>query len=162
MILKARFLETLRSEGWHVREMPMDRLPGALRQLLGEHPRVTAAGTYATEACRAAGLTPESRPQEDLPWGVVDATYGVAEPGSVAFQLGPEMPRWVLLVPQRLLVLLEAHRLVPDLEHLWTLAREQPDASWLLLHGPSVTADIEKVLVRGVHGPAELHLWWLR
>jgi L-lactate dehydrogenase complex protein LldG len=56
----------------------------------------------------------------------------------------------------------EAHldQLVPDLATaLEWLAAELGEASnVVLVTGPSRTADIEQTLIRGVHGPGELHV----
>jgi L-lactate dehydrogenase complex protein LldG len=50
--------------------------------------------------------------------------------------------------------------MLSGLDELLTRVPQPADstASMVLITGPSRTADIEQILVRGVHGPGELHV----
>ena len=160
MSLPDWFLEALRENGWQVRRMTEDQVPEALRGLLEEHAPVPAGGRRVRAWLQTAGVPIAREPVVACPWAVAEAAYGIAETGGVALGFGPDQPPWISLVPDRLLVLLPAHRVVPDLATLFRKASDLQGApAWTLIHGPSVTADIEKEIVRGVHGPAEVHLW---
>ncbi len=157
-----RFLAQLQKNGWQVRRLQQRQTVQELADLLGGQGAVPAGGQRARAWLQQAGVPLAREPRKPYAWGLVEAAYGVAGVGSVVLVFDEHHPRWVSLVPERLLVLLEARRVVPDLETLFRQARElQKAPGWLLLHGPSVTADIEKHLVYGVHGPAEVHLWLL-
>ncbi len=86
--------------------------------------------------------------------------FAVAETGSVAVAL-PRDERGQCLLAERLWLLVSADDLVPTLD----VALERIDALVragrayvTLMTGPSRTADIERALTIGVHGPRELHV----
>lgn len=82
--------------------------------------------------------------------GVSLAEFAVAETGSfiVASRLGSS--RLASLAPPIHLVVVERESIVASLEE--ALVR-MPQATAAMVTGPSRTADIEGVLVRGIHGP---------
>lgn len=86
--------------------------------------------------------------------------FAVAETGSVAVAL-PRDERGRCLLAERLWLLVSTDDLVPTLD----IALERIDALVrsghpyvTLMTGPSRTADIERALTIGVHGPRELHI----
>ncbi len=62
------------------------------------------------------------------------------------------------------LVIAGRDQLVPDLAVAMSMLRERYDDRWpsalSVITGPSRTADIEKNLVMGAHGPKRLVLYW--
>jgi L-lactate dehydrogenase complex protein LldG len=105
------------------------------------------------------GVPPElrlplpARPPEEAPLGISWALFAVAETGTVA--LSAEDGRRAQLLPPTHLVLLEEERIYPTL--LAALSDLGPLPSALGLHsGPSKSADIGQVMVKGVHGPGRL------
>jgi hypothetical protein len=93
----------------------------------------------------------------DVPWeaetGITLAECGVAETGSILLSAGPGRRRLASLTPPLHIALLPKDSLVGTLEEAFE--RLGPRTS-VVVTGPSRTADIEGVLVRGVHGPGEL------
>jgi L-lactate dehydrogenase complex protein LldG len=92
-------------------------------------------------------------PPEEAPLGVSYALFAVAETGSVA--LSSEEGRKVHLLPPTHLVFVEADRVFGTLLEGLLSLEALPTA--LGLHsGPSKSADIGRVMVKGVHGPGRL------
>jgi L-lactate dehydrogenase complex protein LldG len=96
--------------------------------------------------------------------GVTGCEYLVAETGTVALRSSPEAPRALSLLPRAHVVIAREGQLLPTtascLERLRAY-RASPSSCITLVTGPSRTADIEKVLVKGVHGPKSLHVLFL-
>jgi L-lactate dehydrogenase complex protein LldG len=100
------------------------------------------------EACARADL------------GVTGAILGVASSGSILATAGPASSRLASLLPPAHVVVLPVERLVSGFEELFARLPGLLDgaSSAVLITGPSRTADIEMVLVQGVHGPGEVHV----
>jgi L-lactate dehydrogenase complex protein LldG len=100
----------------------------------------------------------ESCARADL--GVTGALLGVASSGSILTAAGPQSSRLASLLPPAHLAILPAEWLVPGFEELFAALGDHLEraSSAVLISGPSRTADIEMVLVRGVHGPRNVHV----
>jgi L-lactate dehydrogenase complex protein LldG len=92
--------------------------------------------------------------------GLTGVDAALADTGSMVVVSGPGRPRLAsLLTPVH--VALVRHRLiVPSLR---SLLRSRPalasaGSNFVVITGPSRTADIEHTLSRGVHGPGEVHV----
>jgi L-lactate utilization protein LutC len=92
--------------------------------------------------------------------GITSADYALADTGSLVMFSSREEARLISLLPPVHLALVPTERLLTGLDELFT---QIPDpavlsSSMVLITGPSRTADIEQILVRGVHGPGEIHV----
>lgn len=109
--------------------------------------------------------------------GITGALYAVAETGSVVVDNAKRRYRSLTLIPPLHIVLVRASRIVADLVDLFggsdgrpadgdaappapTAAPCAPDlpSNLTLITGPSKTADIEGVLVTGIHGPCKVYV----
>lgn len=94
--------------------------------------------------------------------GFVLAQAALLESGSMAVVAAPGRHRSASLLPPASVVLVPKSALLPDVSHLPALLERhrlptgELPACLNLITGPSSTADIELVLVRGVHGPGTL------
>jgi len=97
---------------------------------------------------------------ERIAVGVTGALAGIAESGTLAVVSGPGRPRLASLLPPVHVAVLRADRLYASLPDLLAAHPHLPDegSNFVLITGPSRTADIEMTLTRGVHGPGEVHV----
>lgn len=96
--------------------------------------------------------------------GITGAHAALLDSGSLALVAGPDCPRSVSLLPIAHVCLVPRAALAPDVSALPGLLEAHRSASGSLpaclnlVTGPSSTADIELVLVRGVHGPVAVEV----
>ena len=107
-------------------------------------------------------LRPETLPAESrknavarVTVGVVEAAYAVADTATLVIPLTGRSPLPHFL-PEIVIALVPAQSLVGN--HFELFARLAPEErkNMLLVTGPSRTADIEKILILGAHGPRRL------
>jgi L-lactate dehydrogenase complex protein LldG len=92
--------------------------------------------------------------------GVTSAAYGLADTGSLVMFSTGEEARMISLLPPVHIAVVPKERILTGLDELFLLHPQPGEASssMVLITGPSRTADIEQILIRGVHGPGELHV----
>lgn len=91
--------------------------------------------------------------------GIVEADAAIAATGTLAVVGGPDRPNSLTLLPPTNLIIFHADRVRPDLA---ATIESIGSATFItkrvaLITGPSRTADIEKMIVLGVHGPKKLY-----
>jgi L-lactate dehydrogenase complex protein LldG len=108
-------------------------------------------------ALTAAGFTVETTYDraryEDYQFGITRASGAIAESGSLILDDDRTSDRLAALSPWvHVATLLESeiHRTIPD-----AIAAFGPSRNILWATGPSKTADVEGILIEGVHGPGE-------
>ena len=96
--------------------------------------------------------------------GITGVSAALAATGSLVLESGAGRPRSASLLPDRHIALMTADQLLDDLES-WQAsqaARGYPAfkqaSNTVIVTGPSKTADIGHQLVKGAHGPRELHI----
>lgn len=93
--------------------------------------------------------------------GFTIANFGIAETGTLVLKSTDEEVRLATMISEVHVAVLPRSRLretAVDMEkELQTLMNDTP-AYVAFITGPSRTADIERVLALGVHGPLELHI----
>jgi len=146
-------------------------LPSALAQLLGDRGLNVAAVTNSARVSaalaqvsgdrffQAAGASPQRVESADC--GIIDASALLADTGSVIAIFKNRGERLLPFLPRTCVVLadasqLRAHMDEEALRDLYAAAREGARGEGVIITGPSRSADIEKVLVLGAHGPQAL------
>jgi len=99
----------------------------------------------------ATGLATSSDDLWTAEVGVSRAECAIAESGSLLVTSAPGHQRLSSLVPPINVILVD--KIVPTLREA---LKHLPNRNCVLITGSSRTADIEGVLVRGIHGPKEL------
>lgn len=92
---------------------------------------------------------------------IVEADYGIAETGTVVLDSTDEKLRLATCLAEKLTVLVEASRIKEKLEDIVDFMEEcsEKEHGYLaFISGASRTADIERVLTIGVHGPREMQV----
>lgn len=92
--------------------------------------------------------------------GITSADYALADTGSLVIFSESNESRLLSLLPPCHIAIIESSRIVASLDDVLRL-RPLPGAessAMIVITGPSRTADIEMRLVRGVHGPGEIHV----
>ena len=114
--------------------------------------RVICSATAEVEGTRPIEAVRHPADLDDVDVGVVRAAFGVAETGSVWLSEREFGINALGFLSQHLVVLLDRDAIVPNLHHAYR-ARGFFDARYsVLMTGPSATADIEGVLIRGAQG----------
>lgn len=105
---------------------------------------------------------------EELPQcksGLTECEFLIARFGSVLMSSALSSGRKLYSWPEIHLVVAYASQLVPELKDAITGMRERYNGILpsiiTLVSGPSRTADIEKTLVKGVHGPREIFVFYI-
>jgi L-lactate dehydrogenase complex protein LldG len=96
---------------------------------------------------------------------IVGAFAGIAETGSLFLYSAPETPTSLNFVPEMHIVLLEATRILASYEEAFDALKAAHPGGNVgmprtinLITGPSRTADVERKLTLGAHGPRFLHV----
>ena len=99
------------------------------------------------EACAAADV------------GITSLDYALAATGSFVMLSSHNEARLISLLPPAHIAIFPRSRLLANLDELLSILPRPADqtSSMVLITGPSRTADIEQILVRGVHGPGEIY-----
>jgi L-lactate dehydrogenase complex protein LldG len=90
--------------------------------------------------------------------GITSADYALADTGTLVMLAGPAEARLISLLPPAHIAVLPRDRILTGLDELFTILPNPAavTSSMVLITGPSRTADIEQILVRGVHGPGQI------
>lgn len=135
------------------------RLAEALSDLLPEVSLWTEAGDANSNSSRRRN----SRQLAQADLCLTGADFLIAESGTVLIA-STGASRQISLLPTAHLVLATPDQVYPDLaavfEQLGTTPEEgRLPAALTMITGPSRTADIEKVLIKGAHGPVRQLTW---
>jgi L-lactate dehydrogenase complex protein LldG len=98
---------------------------------------------------------------EQLPAGLITADALLADTGSCVVHCSTVQERLMCYLPPACIVVAQVNQLVEHLPAAWgpisaACAARDSRGEIVLITGPSRTADIEKILILGVHGPKRL------
>ncbi|MFQ5806183.1 MAG: lactate utilization protein C [Phycisphaerae bacterium] len=116
----------------------------------------------------ADGITARSETDDETLFSAEAAITGVvaavAETGTLVCESQPTVARGSSLIPPVHIAVVTHSQLLPDLCDCFDALSERSElpANVSLISGPSKTADIEGVLVTGVHGPGDVQVVLVR
>ena len=122
---------------------------------------VVASAVDGIEGNRALSADTPPASLQDVDVGVVRGRFGVAETGSVWFSEAEYIVNSIGYLVQHLVVLLDPAQLVDGLQEVYRRDDFRSARYAVLVTGPSATADIEGVLIRGAQGVRSLTVVWL-
>ncbi|MDP3000442.1 MAG: lactate utilization protein, partial [Bryobacterales bacterium] len=125
-------------------------------------PYLAECGITGLEGVRS-GFTGEAELREVCATagaGVTSADYGLADTGTLVMLSSAREARMISLLPPMHVALIPREIILTGLDELFAILPNPAEvtSSMVLITGPSRTADIEQILVRGVHGPGEIHV----
>ena len=92
-------------------------------------------------------------------FGITSADFALAATGSLVMLSSNNEARLISLLPPAHIAIFPRSLILANLDELLSILPRPADqtSSMVLITGPSRTADIEQILVRGVHGPGEIY-----
>lgn len=161
--------EFTRAGGMFVYCEDLKELIDSLHVLLGDFPgdeifcQEETIGEFLLEAGVPFCSSPGDMPTIKI--GITGCECLVARLGSIMLTSAQAGGRKVLIYPESHIVIGFSWQLVPDIQQALALFKKKyhPDYPSLttFITGPSRTADIEKTLVMGAHGPRNLYLFFV-
>jgi L-lactate dehydrogenase complex protein LldG len=159
--LRARFTAALQMMGGTcVEATAASEVSELIRERFGAAASIASA---SREVPGTQALTTDTEPAslQDIEVGVVRARFGVAETGSVWFSEREYQVNALGYIVQHLVVLLDPAQLLDGLQDVYRRDDFRDARYAVLVTGPSATADIEGVLIRGAQGVRSLTVVWL-
>lgn len=159
--LRARFTAALQAMGGTcVEAAAAAGVSELIRERFGVQASIASA---AAEVPGTRTLTADTEPAslQDVDVGVVRARFGVAETGSVWLSEREYGVNALGYIVQHLIVLLDPAQLLDGLQDVYRRDDFRDARYAALVTGPSATADIEGVLIRGAQGVRSLTVVWL-
>ncbi len=172
-----RLAEHAQAVGMHVHRVASNALDESLREILRSlqcHSAVVsiADGSLRTQVnITLTGIGLEMFDQHsssgrdalfDADVAITDVDAALAETGSIIISSGAHRGRACHLAPPVHIALVRVNQIVADLIDYFGPSCDVGDSrhgsATVLITGPSKTADIEGILITGVHGPGEVHI----
>jgi L-lactate dehydrogenase complex protein LldG len=119
--------------------------------------------TKSLDASKVAWASPDWTPPSvaEFPLGLIEADYLMADTGTAMVCCNRPEERLTCYLPPACIVVATLDRLREHLPAAWKeiaprVAEPDRRGEFVFITGPSRTADIEKILILGVHGPKRL------
>jgi L-lactate dehydrogenase complex protein LldG len=124
--------------------------------------RLGLDGALRKAGCEVIGGPFGSDVAKEASAGVTGVNFAIADTGTLVLESTDEAIRLATTLPERHFALLDPRKVVEDglaaVAPMRGFHQRAPRSYLAYISGPSRTADIERVLTIGVHGPRELHI----
>ncbi|MFH1159732.1 MAG: LUD domain-containing protein [bacterium] len=159
--------ELLKVSGKFVYSESEDEFMGVLKSFILEKdwPLLFCLDPVLQAKLKQSGIPFQSNPEKILEAriGITRCEYLIARLGSVMVSSRLNPGRKIVVFPEIHLLVGYTSQLVPDLKQAFQKIRKKYAENFpsmvSLITGPSRTADIEKTLVMGAHGPREFYVF---
>lgn len=94
--------------------------------------------------------------------GIVQAEFAVADSGTLAVPFAENKSLMPHFLPEIVIALVHQKSLLSDHFELFKKLTPEQKKNMMLITGPSRTADIEKILILGAHGPRRLIVYFIK
>jgi L-lactate dehydrogenase complex protein LldG len=168
--LRQRFILEAETLGCYVYEVSDEQAMDMVIELIGGDTQVLSweaahipLDGYA-DSLQAAGIQIADQKDNTVRVGITGVDAGLAGTGSLVLVGSAGKYRTTSLLPDRHIAVLRTDRLLPGMESWIASQREQGAAAFrdpantVIITGPSKTADIAQELIKGAHGPREVHI----
>ncbi|MGC8653025.1 MAG: LutC/YkgG family protein [Candidatus Kryptoniota bacterium] len=127
--------------------------------ILNAYPQVANRLNISTKIIREKDLIPVipdsasyKKTVNSIDVAITDCLCAIAETGTIVFSGNSRLP---IALASQLIIVIEQNQMLRSLDELFTGAnfKDHKHSNLFMTTGPSQTADIEKELVKGVHGP---------
>ncbi len=119
--------------------------------------------TYLPESLisdlKAHGIQIDFGSNPNLKVGLTGTDAAISETGTIVLVAGPGRPCSTSLLPETHIAILNQKNIYKNLSQILKLREILSASSFVLISGPSRTADIEMTLTIGVHGPGEVYVF---
>jgi len=121
-------------------------------QEIAEKIQAKDSGIEITQATSFSGEERKAK-LAGIPVSLVAAYYAVAETGSVVFLYDQSRTSYPHFLSETVCTIVHHNNIVADIFELFEQVEPEQVKNMVIATGPSRTADIEKVLILGAHGP---------
>jgi L-lactate dehydrogenase complex protein LldG len=127
-----------------------------LVEFLNQRTAVASNSPYL-QACGCPAFPAVEVSKADV--GITSADYALAQTGTLVMLSSAKEARLISLLPPVHVAIFPKSSILVGLDELFTRVPAPADitSAMVMITGPSRTADIEQILVRGVHGPGEIY-----
>lgn len=170
-VLKSRFVEEAEKLGCYI--YPAENEQEAINQILsliGEEKQVLAWDDEHLPIAQLSSILEKNNiavtthDDSSALIGITGVDVALAASGSLVLRSGNGKFRTVSLLPDKHIAIVRTEQILSDMETWVQLEREHALAAFkessntTIVSGPSKTADIGQVLIKGAHGPREVHI----
>lgn len=165
--LQSRFVKEAEELGCYVYVCDAEGAKAQIQELIGDDNRVLSWDASHIpladlhEALAESGVHIADHNDGEVRVGITGVDVGLAATGSLVLCSGTGKFRTTSLLPDVHIAILTVNQLVADFE-AWIESQSNESfvesSNIVVVSGPSKTADIAQELIKGAHGPREVHI----
>lgn len=165
-----QFTEEAKKLGCYVYQLNRNNAFEQIMELLGEDKSILSWDETSIpmdglhKNLKTAGVTIADYDDGTVRSGITGVSSAFAATGSLVLLSGAGQYRTTSLLPDLHIALLTPDQMMPDFE-AWQQAQQEQgypaftkSSNTTIISGPSKTADIAQELIKGAHGPREVHI----